>query len=70
MLSILNELILQKELHNFVTDNVFRTKKQNHNIKIVARTGFKPGTSCIQGECVTFGPPSQMEVHIVVKLFN
>ena len=80
MLSILNELTLQKELHNFVTDNVFRTKNKNtqkqqqqnikSNIKIIARTGFEPGTSCIQGECVTFRSPSQMEVQIVVKLFN
>jgi len=76
MLSILNELTLQKEIHNFVTDNVFRTKKakpqqqqQNIklNIKIIARTGFEPGTSCIQGECVTFGPPSQMELQIAMR---
>jgi len=33
MLSILNELTLQKELHNFETNNVFLTKKQKHKIK-------------------------------------
>jgi len=33
MLSILNKLTLQKELQNFVTNNVFLDKKLKHNNK-------------------------------------
>jgi len=47
MLSILNKFTLQKELHNFLTNNVFWTKKvkaqqqQNRksNIKTLAGSG-------------------------------
>jgi len=41
MLSILNELTLQKQLQNFVTNNVFLTKKQNtkSNIKSIDKAG-------------------------------
>jgi len=31
MLSILNKLILQKNLQNIVTNNVFMDKKEKHN---------------------------------------
>jgi len=40
------------------------------NIKMLARVGKEPGTSCTQGGCVTSGPPSQLKVSIVVRLFN
>jgi len=49
MLSILNELTLQKELQNFMTNNVFRTKKvkthQKQNKKSLPEPGIKPGTA-------------------------
>ena len=56
MLSILNELTLQKGLQKFVTNNVFWTKskttitttKQKANIKSLTGSIIEPGTSCTQ----------------------
>jgi len=65
MLSILNKLILQKELQNFVTNNVFgpkvKTQQQNKNsnIKTLAGAGN-----------LTTATPSQRSVSIVVKLYK
>jgi len=78
MLSILNKLILQKNLQNTVTINVFWTKvktQQQQNKKIkhkkpLPEPGIEPGTSCTQSGCVTTAPPSKLRVSIVKKLFN
>ena len=78
MLSILNKLTLQKDLQNYVTNNVLLDKMYKHNnnktkksnIKTLPEPGIEPGTSCTQSGCVTTAPPSQLRVSIVIKLFN
>ena len=78
MLSLLNQLTLQKNLQNFVTNNVFLTKlvksqqQQNKksNIKTLLEPGIESGNSGIQSGCVTSAPPIQLIETIVVKLFN
>jgi len=77
MLSILNKLTLQKELQTFVTNMCFGQKENTQqqqnkksNIKPLQEPWIEPGTSCTQSGCVTFAPPSQLRVSIVVKLFN
>jgi len=68
MLSILNKLALQKELHNCVTNNVFldknhiNNKTKNQTLKPLPETGIETGTCCTQSECVTTAPPSQLIV--------
>ena len=74
MLNILNKLTLQKELQNFVTNNVFLDKKQQQqnkrsNIKTLAGAGNWTQTFRTQSRCVTCAPPNQLRVKIVVKLF-
>jgi len=70
---------LQKELQNFVTNNVFFDKKYKHNnnkkqknqtLKTLARAGNWTQDSCTQSQCVTIAPPSQLRESIVAKLFN
>jgi len=70
MLSILSELLNRRRIetiHNKLC--VFRCKNttKKGNIKIIARSGDEPGTSCIAVWRVTFGP---LSISIVVKLFN
>ena len=55
---ILNE---KKELHNFMTNNVFYTKKRESNTGPLA-----PQSAW----CVTCRPPRKLDMSIEVKLFN
>jgi len=79
IISILNELPLQKKLHNFVTNNVFLDKEvetqqqQNEkksNIKPLPEPWIKTGSSHTQSGCVASAPSHQLRLSIVVKLFN
>ena len=74
-LSKLNELTFQKELHNFVTNNVFIVykKKKKHNNKrhnqsqrSLPEPEIEHVTSRTRSD--TSAPPSQLKVSIVVKL--
>jgi len=60
MLSLLNELTMQKELQKFMTNNVFWTTKLKHNnktenqtLKSLPEPGIEPGTSCTPAGCVS-----------------
>jgi len=66
ILNILNKLILQEELQNIVTNNVFLDKnnttvtkqKKIKYKKPLPEPGIEPGTSCTQSGCVRTAPPS------------
>ena len=77
MLSILNELSLQKELQHIVTKICFgltgKTQQQQNrksNIKILGRVGNQTRKSRTPVGCVISGPPRQLKVTIGVKLLN
>ena len=62
--------LIEEELKQFIINYVFldvKIQQQKGNIKIIARSGDEPGTSCIAVWRVTFGP---LIISIVVKLFN
>ena len=75
ILTILTELTLQKQLHNFVINYVFLTKrktttKTKHTVKHKNHCQtweLNPGPYA-SGGCVTSGPKSQLKELIVVKL--
>jgi len=52
----------QKKTHNNITENQTKTS--------LPESGIEPGTFCIPVGRVTTGPPRQLKVFIVVKLFN
>jgi len=63
MLSIVNALTLQKELHIFMTKMCFRQKSKTTTTTKLKR---KNQSSCTKGGCVTSRPTSQLKVSIVV----
>ena len=73
MLSILNTLTLQKKLQHFVTNIVLLDKKvktQQQQNKNQIKNTCRSRKWNAQSGCVTYAPPSQLRVKIVVKLFN
>jgi len=78
MLSILNEITLQKELHNIVTKWVFdkkckctaTTKHKIKHKKPLTEPKIKTGTSRTPVGCVTLWPLGQLKASIDVKLFS
>jgi len=73
---------LQKELENYVSNNVFsfgvldkkekhnNNKTQNQTYKFLPESGNETGTSRTRVGFVTSEPLSQLKVWIVVKLFQ
>jgi len=72
ILSILNQLTLQKKLPPVVTNNVFwrQNKNKTSNTKPLPEPGREPVTFCIQSGCITSVPPSHLRVSVVIKLYN
>jgi len=78
MLRKLNELTMQREFENFVTNNVFRQKAQQQqntksNRKILARVGNRTATFRTPCGCVISGTPCQLKIikiSIAVKLLQ
>jgi len=70
MLSIPNELPLQKKLQKIVTNvfigqkskNTTPTQQKNQHKKPLSEPGIEPGTSRIESGCVTFAQPSQLRL--------
>jgi len=66
MLSLLDELTLQKRITKFREKiQCFRQTKikpqQQQNTKSLPEPVFESGSSCIHGGCVTSGPTSQLK---------
>jgi len=71
MLSITKKILLQKNLQNCVTNNVFLDKKETTTTtiqkiikhkKTLPEPGLETGTSRTQSGCVSSAPPSQLRI--------